>query len=446
MSRMFQKQLQQRLPHWIAQGWITAENGQRILAEAAAGQPPSTRYLTLAFSLLGVILIGSGVITFFAANWAAMSKLAKLLLLFAALGGSYALAGLFARREMPVLSQAMLLLGVILFGSNIMLIAQIYHISAHYPDGVLTWALGGLLVAYLMGSQPAMVAALGLAVLWTGMESQEFGRSVHWPFLIFLAAGLHGVFNGRWRIALHVALAGLLLWSWFSFLAVMGSWWAHQHQGIYLVQVFFLAYLALFIGGLLMHRREHWQGLARTVQGYASFAALACLYLLTFPDLLQDVRGASGPWWWANALALLVLLSLAFWHYRLSAGGARPAFLNWGLVLLGGIVALLAANLYASVAYAGWLALLFNLVYFLGLLWLLYAALHLENRALVNQAFFFFAITLLARYFDTFWSLMDRSLFFMGGGLLLLGGGYWLERQRRKLTRQISAAGMEVRP
>jgi len=43
-----------------------------------------------------------------------------------------------------------LLLGVILFGSNIMLIAQIYHIDSHFPNGVLMWSLGALLAAWLV--------------------------------------------------------------------------------------------------------------------------------------------------------------------------------------------------------------------------------------------------------------------------------------------------------
>jgi len=32
---------------------------------------------------------------------------------------------------------------------------------------------------------------------------------------------------------------------------------------------------------------------------------------------------------------------------------------------------------------------------------------------------------------------MNRSIFFMGGGVILLAGGYFLERQRRQLTRSL---------
>jgi uncharacterized membrane protein len=65
---------------------------------------------------------------------------------------------------------------------------------------------------------------------------------------------------------------------------------------------------------------------------------------------------------------------------------------------------------------------------------------HGNDRVLVNMAFLFFGLGLLSRYFDTFWTLLDRSYFFMAGGLLLIGGGYLLEKQRRKLTGRIRAA------
>ncbi len=434
----FRKQLERRLPEWVQQGWVTDQNAQLILGDVAAAESRGPRYLTLAFSLLGVILIGSGVITFFAANWDSMAKLSKLAVLFTALWSAYALAGVFERRELPLLSGALLLLGVILFGSNIMLIAQIYHISAHYPDGVMVWALGALLTAYLMQSQPALVAALALGLLWTGMESQGFDRAVHWPFLPFLAAALPLLFHQRWQVALHVALIALLGWSWLSFIAMVDLFGYRNNGALYLDQVYFLVYLGLFLGGLLLHEREPWREMAATIQKYAAFAALGCLYLLTFPDLRRYTAAEPALWWVPTIAALLMVAGLAGWHWR--SVRVRPVFLRWGWGLLGLIAALLLVNLALPTTARGSVALLFNLVYFAGLLWLLYAAVHLENRALVNQAFFFFAITLLARYFDTFWSLMNRSLFFMGGGLLLLGGGYLLERQRRRLTRQIRAA------
>lgn len=64
---------------------------------------------------------------------------------------------------------------------------------------------------------------------------------------------------------------------------------------------------------------------------------------------------------------------------------------------------------------------------------------HADDRFLVNLAFVFFGVVLLTRYFDTFWTLLNRSFFFMIGGLALIAGGYFRERKRRQITADILA-------
>src|SRR3989304_4314553 len=152
----FLRRLRKELPVWLQQGWVTPGSVQKILDHVAAQRGTGVRYLPLAFSILGVLLLGAGVITFFAANWSIMPKVAKLPLLFGSMWLAYAGAGYALRyREAPQLGEALLLLGVILFGSNIMLIGQIYHIDAHYPNGVLLWALGGVASFWLRRGFPS---------------------------------------------------------------------------------------------------------------------------------------------------------------------------------------------------------------------------------------------------------------------------------------------------
>src|SRR5439155_12675044 len=78
-------------------------------------------------------------------------------------------------------------------------------------------------------------------------------------------------------------------------------------------------------------------------------------------------------------------------------------------------------------------AILFNVLLFA--LTVGTAAVGYWNRepAWINCGTVFFALLVIVRYFDWFWTLMPRSLFFIGGGLLLLLGGLALERTRRRL-------------
>jgi uncharacterized membrane protein len=331
-----------------------------------------------------------------------------------------------------------------LFGANIHLIAQIYHIDAHYPNGVLIWAVGALLAAYLLDSQPAMIAALLLGLLWSGMENWNFDQRTHWPFFVLWGACLPWIFKQQWRTAWHAALAALIFWCANTFFGGFDR----SNQALHASQFFFLCFVALFVIGLLFATFERLRNFAGITERYAAAGALLTFFSLTFPYVhtaraWRYVDSASGiqtnvpkGWLIATLTAAVVLLVLAFWHRTRSA--TRPRFFDWGIGVIVLTIALILFNLISKAQLGGNVALLFNLLFFAGLVWLVYAGIHLNDRFLVNLAFVFFALAVLARYFDTFWTLMNRSFFFMAGGLLLLIGGYALERGRRKLTGQIS--------
>jgi len=436
----FWKQLKKELPLWMEKGWVNPGADQAIL-EHVGRRGDSSKFLSFAFGILGVLLLGSGVITYFAANWGAMPKIVKLGLLFGGMWLAFAIAGYLLRDDKaPHLGQAGVLLGVILFGADIMLIAQIYHIDSHYPNGVLLWSLGGLAAAWLLRSQPALIGAISLAVLWTGMESFGFERQMHgWFFPLWLAF-LPLIWRMRWKPALHVAMIGVLLWSFFGFESLRNP--------LFAVQVYFLAYLALFLFGLIMATYERLSYFALPVQRYSLLAALLSFYALTFPYLQvgypflhgSNMRpGVAKVWLAATLIFLALVAALALWHRQCFGRQKRPLWLLWGQVLVMAGLALIIVNLFIGVRYANLMAIGFNLLMFAGVVWLILAGSYLGDRFFVNSAFFFFALTIMSRYFDTFWTLMNRSFFFMAGGVLLIGGGIFLERQRRRFTGQIKS-------
>ncbi len=439
----FLKRLRDELPLWVERDLIKAEQ-QKAILNYVAEKVSVARYPISAFSMLGVLLLATGVITFFAANWEAMAKLTKLAILFGAMWGAYGSAYYFTHlKNSPKLGQALLLLGALLFGANIMLIAQIYHIDEHYPNGVLMWALGGLLVAYLLNSQSAMLAAIALATLWSGMEIFDFAHKLHWPFLLFWGVAILVSHKRGWQAALHLALLSFLLWSFFTHLELV----SHLDTRLpgatpFLMQIYFLFYLGMMVLGMALVTYGKLQAFGKLVQRYAAMAALLCFYVLTFPDL-HDGASAKRPalafWIITTVVALLAVIAFALWHRQRVAQQAAPAYLQWGRALLLALLVLLLANLFIPEQLAGPLAIFFNVFFFAGLVWLIYAGMAQQDRFLVNAAFVFFAVGIVTRYFDTFWTLLNRSFFFMVGGILLLGGGYLLEKQRRKLTEQILA-------
>lgn len=428
-DKAFGKRLAKESARWQQEGWLSAEGRQAILADVATRQ--SRLSWPGGLAQMGALLLGIGVLSWFAANWDAISKPGKLLLIFLALGSSHAAYGFSMTRELQKLAQGMAVLSVLLFGAAIMLIGQLYHIDAHFPDGIALWAAGGLLTAALLQSQPAMLISLGLAALWTGYEQFEYAQ-MNWllPGYLLLAALV--VQRQGWALAARGCAALLLLWltGWHA-----QSWPLLDDAPQAHLRLFALQLLAL--AGLWAMTQTSRQPCMRTGGGTLLAGVLSGTFALTFPDFVSayNEQPVLAPLWLAGLLASgsLYTMGLLLLARRQVLSPLRR---YTGLLLVASFAVLVACTVLFS--YSGsWPALLWNAV-FLGMMgWMADVGIRGGDRAIINQVFGALLCWLLARYVDAFWTLLDRSLFFMAGGVLLLAAGGWMERRRRSLLARI---------
>ena len=429
-DRGFSKRLAQELARWQEKGWVSADARQAILADVAARQPKMIWASSLAMA--GALLLGVGVITWFAAHWNEISKLLKLVLIVTALVGSHVAHGLcLTRGTLPKLAQGMALLSVLFFGAAIMLIGQIYHIDAHFPDGIALWAAGGLLTSWLLVSQPAMVVSIALAAVWTWNEQFEF-RGMNWPLLGYLALAAVLLFRNEWKTAARGWGALFILWmiGWHSQPWIGDVWESHAH-----IRLFALRVLGIAGCWALAQANEH--PFARAVRADFLLAALIGSFVFTFPDfaLRHTITGGDLAPWFAALVGTAAIYAVGIICLVRSSELAAER-LRIGIALAIGFAVLLAVEVIMPRS-SGLPALLWNAMFLCIMYWIGDLGIRHGDRVLVNRAFTAFSIWVLARYFDTFWSLMDRALFFMAGGLLLLAGGGWLERRRRALVHDI---------
>lgn len=434
-ERGFAKRLAQEMPHWQQQGWVSAAGSEAILADVAArhGKPAWASSL----ALIGALLLGVGVITWFAAHWTEMSKLAKLVLIVLALAASHVGHGVcLTRAALPKLAQGMALLSVLFFGAAIMLVGQIYHIDAHFPDGIALWAAGALLTAWLLASQPALVAALALAALWTWYEQFDY-RAMNWPLLGFLALAAVPLRRHDWKLAARGWGLLCMLWlvGWHAQPWFGEAWESHAHVRLFVLQV-------LGVAGCWAWAQASTHPFARAVRADFLLAALLGAFVFTFPDFAgRHGQPAGDVTPWLAALAGSLTLYAAGIVRLVRASALAAPRLRLGAALALGFAVLLAVELLVPRSGGGLAALAWNALFLAVLYWVGDLGMRDGDRVMVNRAFTGFSLWLLARYFDTFWSLFDRALFFMAGGVLLLAGGGWLERRRRLLLSGLEARG-----
>jgi len=119
------------------------------------------------------------------------------------------------------------------------------------------------------------------------------------------------------------------------------------------------------------------------------------------------------------------------------SGGKEQAWLPETLGLLGLMVVAFTFSSWqprlSLLGHGGTFRLLFNILFALEIVGLIIIGFVRRYPTYVNIGLLFFALDVIARYFDFFWALLPRSLFFILGGLLLLTGGIMLEKKRRKI-------------
>jgi len=170
--------LHTQIQEWTRDGIIDEST-----ANTLRDRHPTTAVESRGFSIvtaIGAIVFGLGVILFFAFNWSEFSKVAKLAIILIALLSSHAIGFVIGikRPEHTHLVEGFHLLGTMMFGAGIWLIAQIYHINEHYPTAFLIWGLGALAFAWILPSVSQGVLACVLISVWGLAEVLNF-RTLH---------------------------------------------------------------------------------------------------------------------------------------------------------------------------------------------------------------------------------------------------------------------------
>ena len=398
---IFRRNLEKEMDQWLKEGIILPDQKERILArysllETAHEKAGPGRLITT-LSILGSILVGVGVILFIASNWSALPNWGRLFIVFSSMLTSYGF-GYYLRyeaRSYPKVGASLILLGSLIFGAGMFLIAQIYHITVHYPNGPLLWGLFVLPLAYLLRFKSLISLAILVLLIWLGMEAH-------------LQASQPSYLETVSFVPLYF-MAGITLW-----------------------------------GVGLVHRE--WEALEIVSSPYILIGTLITFfagYLLTF-NLYGGRFESSGFFAFYPGIAVLFLVAVTV---RCLLGEKEKAWIPETL----GLVVLMASIVYLSLFFPkasppsvrGDLRLFLNILFALEIVGLIILGFIRRYPVYVNIGLLFFALDVIARYFDFFWELLPRSLFFVVGGLLLLFGGILLERKRRKIlsTFDIEEAG-----
>ena len=426
------------IERWTAEEIITPEQGAR-LRERYSDPVDGPPWGLLVFASAGALVIGLGVILLFAYNWNDIPKFGKLALVFIAVIAAHS-GGLVLYRKagwQRRLGEAFSLLGTMLFGAGIWLVAQIYHIDEHYPTGFLLWALGALVFAWVLESIPHGLLATVLVGIWGGTEVFNFHDPNHWALSLLAIGILPLAWRQQSALLLAFALAAIEL----LLIANVANYGGSSRA---FVSSLALGVLLIAAARLTAAMRPSFSAGAAVMAFFGFGGFFFCSYLLGFADAADDMldwmrRSATHAHLAAiYSWTLFVLAAVAWgWIAWQSINRTLTVAVEEWLVPIALLYAYgLAAFGMATSSYAGFIAASFNLILLgIAVMWMWRGCSESRLRPTVIGSLLLAAVVL-ARYFDLFQSLAARGLaFILLGGIFLAEAMYY-----RKIRRAPAAA------
>ncbi|MGL4943222.1 MAG: DUF2157 domain-containing protein [Thermoguttaceae bacterium] len=346
LSHDQQRWLEQEIAVWESQGVIESDAASRIRSlytlqdgDANSVSPVKAWLVSVAVMTtlsLAALLAGLAVLLVVCYNWDAMIWQEKLAILIGSLLAAN-VGGLVLRiRNQENYSEVAFFFGSILFGVCIWQIAQIFHIRAHYPEGMLMWACGVLPIA-LCARTPLLHALAALLLsIWCGWEVLGYERGLF----------MFHVFGTEWSIDYGAYPL--------PFLASLGLVWGYWKRSEIVVG-FYAATIIWWLCLACDTLNLRWAGC-----WYILLVGVFAAYIGEWHKTWCGGRFAklARPWQLIGTrLAAATLVPMTFWQFHAEMQNYYGRSLQWGssfdvfIYLSNCVVMAIAVFVFLAIAY-----------------------------------------------------------------------------------------------
>lgn len=419
-SGLFRRRLKREMEDWTAEHIITAEQAETLSARYDLNAPDEDASGSFVHTIYtaGATLIGLGVISFVAAHWAGLPVGLKLFLVIGVMLVCHGL-GYYWWKQTGTrvrLGHALVLLGTLIFGANIGLIAQIFHIetdAAYQAYGY--WAIGALGMAYAVQSIPHFLLALVTSFAWYVGWLDDHSHALNlYPFL--LAGALLPV-------ALRERAVGLFSATLLAFAVAVLMGAGFDGDQAWCITVAALCIGLLYYGwGRWADAQPNYRDFARPTMALGVLSIGIPLYLFTFHDVARRLGFEPPDGWWWLPVCLGMLVGAAYFWSRFYRPTGQPAALFNNAVLAGGIGTGLGMFLPPVLSTFAFNGLAFALAG--AILW---RGVQLKDRRIFWVGTAFVVLLIASRFFEYTTGLLIKSAAFVLCGVALILAGVRFE-------------------
>jgi len=386
--------IEKQIENWLLEGIINQEQSEKMLLDVSqkSKEEKSNKFI-IAVSTIGSILLGMGAIIFVASNWVFIPNFLKIIILMISTLGTYYLGYLFKydKQNLPKVGASLFFLSTLLFGASIFLVVQMYNINANAHFLLIIWLIGILPLAYVFNSESITTLSGILFYVWIGLfifRDGDYDWDIFYFFpIIYLFSGtlLYSI-GGLHKFSISFKKIGRIL-------GILGI---------------FVVMFSLFL---------------LTFETFSTSPDISMYRMSSIGSMVAQIKAG------IILFAILSIIGLVI-NLFLNPSQSKTNLFENGTAL--GLIFFTLLYLFFPSEVPVY-TVIYNLMFAAITIILIYVGYQKSDMQIVNAGIFWISIFLLARYFDFFWNLMPRSLFFIVGGLILVLGGIALEKKRKQI-------------
>ena len=415
-----------QLPVLVDGGVLTpaAADALRAHYQNAGKSERPRNFAVIICAILGGTLIGAGIILLVAHNWADLGRAARtaISLLPLAIGGALSGWSMFRKPASPAFNESAGIFHTLAIGASISLVSQTYHILGDLSAFILTWSLLALPLIYLLRSVTVALCYVAAIAFWaeSRVDNQE-GMIGYWlllaatmPFYLSLLRANRRSLSANWLSAVIALSAALAVG--FQSKDVIESTWILLYGGYF--ATLYMIERRWFQTGAVVRLGHPFR-----VIGAMGIVVLAVLGGYEFawhhPIRRELFTGHAAIELALNFVCVAAPVFLAFQCRRAEkdfngfvAGFPIAAFVAMSLGNHGGVVFLM--NAYGAVLAVG----------------TIFRGFHHDRMGTLNAGLLIAAALIIARFFDSEFTLLARAMAFILVGAGFLAANWFLLRKR----------------
>jgi len=429
LIRLLKRDLAKECSEWVKDKLISKEQAEKICDRYGINyQQASEQSYGYAVLLgLGYLFIGLAVITLLSANWDEIPRVARMSGLLLLTLCTHLFAFKKYKEDQITAAIGLFFLGSLFYGASIMLIAQIYNIDEHYPNGILWWTIGVLPLGLLLESSILISLAMALAFTWFFVETSLNYYPVLFP--LFLAALAWHVFKVKQSYVLFLSfVAGVGFYLEYALSWTMGNGYRFYFEVENIIFVFGLFISYHGFSKYLLSRQDQKLIDYGTILGLWTLRFMIfTLLVLSFEWLWEELIEAN----WGNVnltFFLSILFSIIGICFSYIGNKQFHATLAFALLYVAGLYMVMWVS---DDVYALYFQIVTNIVLVVAGIWLIIKGI----KESVTHYFFLGVSTILLtgllRYMDLVGDYIGASILFIIFAVILLSAArFWKSHQR----------------